>query len=67
MRSVTVSQLDKANQCSRSSDAKTMPELGYPYKRLNVPKDWLPINGKLPSEALAKLSCGGTGWIDPNH
>lgn len=44
-----------------------MPELGYPYKALNVPKDWLPINGKLPSEVLGKLSCGGTGWFDPNH
>ena len=44
-----------------------MAELSYPYKRLNVPKDWLPINGKLPSEVLAKLSCGGTGWFDPDY
>jgi hypothetical protein len=44
-----------------------MAELGYPYKGLNVPKDWLPINGKLPSEVLGKLSCGGTGWFDPEY
>lgn len=44
-----------------------MAELGYPYKALNVPKDWYAINGRLPSEALAKLSCGGTGWFDPEH
>jgi hypothetical protein len=44
-----------------------MAELGYPYKRLNVPKDWLLINGKLPAEVLAKLSCGGTGWFDPDY
>ena len=44
-----------------------MAELGYPYKGLNVPTDWLPINGKLPSEVLGKLSCGGTGWFDPGY
>ena len=44
-----------------------MAELGYPYKGLNVPKDWLPINGKLPSEVLGNLSCGGTGWFDPDY
>ena len=44
-----------------------MAELGYPYKGLNVPTDWLPINGKLPSEVLGKLSCGGTGWFDADY
>lgn len=44
-----------------------MAELGYPYKRLTVPKEWWAFNGKLPAEALAKLSCGGTGWFDPEH
>ena len=34
---------------------------------LAVLKDWLPINGKLPSEVLGKLSCGGTGWFDPEY
>ena len=44
-----------------------MADLPYPYKALTVPKDWWAINGELPAEALKQLSCGGTGWFDPEH
>ena len=44
-----------------------MAELGYPYKPLQVPADWWAINGKLPSETLGKLACGGTGWFSMQY
>jgi hypothetical protein len=44
-----------------------MSDPGYPYKRLVVPPELHLVNGKLPAEVLAKLSCGGTGWFSMDH
>lgn len=44
-----------------------MFEVGYPYKRLNVPAYLGLKNGELPADSLKKLSCGGTGWFSVDH
>lgn len=44
-----------------------MADLGYPYKPLIVPPALTKLNGRLPSEALARLSCGGSGWFSAEH
>jgi len=44
-----------------------MADIPYPYKRLVVPAPLVDINGRLPSEALARLSCGGTGWFSMQY